>query len=117
MKRFLLMMLLCLSGIGCQRNEGEKLARIGGKVAEKVQALVPERLPFGMKKDALEDRIKERIHQDRYLTAETIDVTADGSGVRLRGKIASDALKKRAVELAESTVGVEKVTDEMFVAK
>ncbi len=108
--------------VGCDRSDADKLARVGWKVTEKVQALVPDRTPFGgplpgARQPGLEDRVRERFKFDRYLTAQPIEVTAEGGGVRLRGQVDDEVLKRRAVEIAESTVGVEKVIDEIAVMK
>ena len=42
-------------------------------------------------------------------------VTADGSEVTLRGVVPDGGIRRRAVELAENTSGVEKVVDELAV--
>ena len=122
MKLFTLVAFLPLLSIGCNRSDGDKLARVGWKVADKVQALVPDRTPFGAslpgaKQPSLEERVRQRFKLDRYLAAVPIDVIADRGGVRLRGHVDDEILKRRAVEIAESTVGVEKVTDEIAVVK
>lgn len=122
MKLIPLLAILPVLSVGCSRSDGDKLARVGWKLTEKVQALIPDRPPFtaalpGAKPRGLEDRVRERFKQDRYLTASPIEVVADGSGVRLRGQVDDEILKQRAVEIAESTVGVERVVDEIAVAK
>lgn len=110
---------ICL-GTGCNRNDGERLALIGRMLTQKVEALVPDRNPLqgpfgrhGPTAESLEDRVRVRIKDDRYLSTVPIEVMVEGTGVRLRGRVEDEALRRRAVELAESTVGVEKVIDEM----
>jgi hyperosmotically inducible periplasmic protein len=122
MKLYPLVAIIPLLSIGCNRADGDKLARVGWKVTEKVHALIPSRTPFG---DALpagrqsgpEDRVRERFKTDRYLTTAAIEVIAEGGSIRLRGQVNDEVLKRRAVEIAESTVGVEKVVDEIVVVR
>lgn len=120
MKLLPLVAILPVLSIGCNRTDGDKLARVGWKVTDKVQALIPSRTPFGDalpagKQRGLEERVRERFRSDRYLTSAAIEVIADGGGVRLRGQVNDEVLKRRALEIAESTVGVEKVVDEIAV--
>jgi BON domain-containing protein len=120
MKRLPFVAVLPLIFVGCDRSDADKLARVGWKVTEKVQALVPDRTPFGgaipgARQPGLQNHVRERFKLDRYLAGQPIEVTAEGGEVRLRGQVDDEVLKRRAVETAESTVGVEKVVDEMVV--
>lgn len=122
MKLLPVVAILPVLAIGCNRTDADKLARVGWRVADKVQALIPDRTPFGSalpnsKQPGLDDRVRERFKQDRYLTSSPIEITADGNSIRLRGQVNDEILKRRAVEIAESTVGVEKVIDEIVVSK
>ena len=114
-------LLLSSLSLGCNRSDGDRLARVGVKVADKVQALAPERTPFAgalaSQQPAVDIRVKERFRLDRYLAVLTIEVTADGGAVRLRGRVDDPVLKQRALEIAESTVGVDTVVDEIAVGK
>jgi osmotically-inducible protein OsmY len=103
---------------GCDRTDGNRLANVGRKVAEKVQVLVPERTPFGAPittSSNVEDRVKERFRSDRFLSPIQFEFAVDGSTIRLKGIVDDEVLKKRAVEIAGSTVGVDKVIDELTV--
>src|SRR5262245_45300146 len=108
---------LVVSAMGCNRQDAEKLARVGWKLAEKVQRIIPDRLPFGSwpgtADTSVEGRVRARIMSDRYLAPLNIEVIATMGGVRLHGTVEDDVLKRRALEMAESTVGVEKVVDEL----
>ena len=58
-----------------------------------------------------------RLRSDKALQATKIEVTLRAGGeVELKGSLASDEQKRRALELADSTQGVEKVTDSLLVA-
>jgi osmotically-inducible protein OsmY len=122
MKLLPLVAILPVLSIGCNRTDGDKLARVGWKVTEKVQALIPSRTPFGDalpagKQRGLEERVRERFQSDRYLASAAIEVVVDANGVRLRGQVNDEVLKRRALEIAESTVGVERVMDEIVVTE
>ena len=81
----------------------------GAKMAAPVQALRRE-LP-----ERVEDRVKSRLDADKRFEGVEFSVSADGGAVRLQGVVADPAARKRAVALAENTVGVEKVVDELAV--
>lgn len=108
-----------IAATGCGRQDAEKLARVGWKLAEKFQRLVPEPFPFGgmslAADPSLEGRVRARIRADKFLAPQNIEVLATAGGVRLRGTVDDPVLKRRAVEMAESTVGVEKVVDELTI--
>jgi osmotically-inducible protein OsmY len=55
------------------------------------------------------------LRYEKALTDTSIQVVASESGVELKGKVKTAAQKKRAVELAESTTGVDRVTESLEV--
>jgi BON domain len=120
MNRLVALMVLAfaVATTGCERQDAERLTRVGWKVADKVQGLVPDKTPWGGSWSAtpdmsLEGRVRARFEADKYLASLNIEVIATDHGVRLRGRVTDEVLKRRAVEMAESTVGVEKVADEL----
>jgi BON domain len=120
MNRFvgLIVLASAVAAAGCERQDAERLTRVGWKVADKLQGLVPDKTPWGaswsgMSDISLEGRVRARFEADKYLAPLNIEVIATDHGVRLRGRVTDEVLKRRAVELAESTVGVEKVADEL----
>jgi osmotically-inducible protein OsmY len=57
-----------------------------------------------------------RLRWDKGLAGTAVQVDTPGTGVvRLQGTVADDQQRRRAVDLAESTQGVEKVVDELTV--
>jgi osmotically-inducible protein OsmY len=54
-----------------------------------------------------------RLRLDKGLADAEIDIEAKGSVVTIRGSLVDAALRQRAVELAQGTVGVEQVVDEL----
>jgi hypothetical protein len=120
MNRFvgLIVLAIAVGTTGCERQDAERLTRVGWKVADKLQGLVPDKTPWGASWStvpdmSLEARVRARFEADKYLAPLNLEVIATDHGVRLRGRVTDDVLKRRAVELAESTVGVEKVADEL----
>lgn len=118
MRTTLLAIALLPLAAGCDRHDGERLARVGRVVTHKIEALTPARTPFGdpigLRRN-LEERVRERFRSDRYLAGQAIEVTAEENAVRLKGSVDQVVLKRRAVEIADATVGVEKVIDELNV--
>lgn len=108
---------------GCQNKDAEQLARLGGKLSQKAEAFVVTQggqlaqswpgMALRRGETALDARVADRLHWDRKLTELTIQVKADGGTIELQGKVEDREQRQRAVELAETTVGVEKVTDKM----
>src|ERR1700677_2974085 len=118
--------LLCaavLCGSGCKDQDVDRLSKLGTKLAQKTGALFAGgngpltrslssvRLHWGAV--AVDSRVAARLSWDKNLEGLTIQVEADGPEVKLRGKVTDPAKRRRAVDLATNTIGVEKVTDEM----
>ena len=62
----------------------------------------------------LDSRVALRLHWDQDLEGANITVAPAGAGVvRLSGDVLNLAQRRRAVALAQSTAGVEKVLDEL----
>ena len=123
MKKPLLIAVTLLAACsGCNRSDWRPdLTRVASTVTRKVEELLPERSPltgsFGLGDVDLGNRVRDRFKFYRYLAPLAIEIDANDSLVRLRGSVVDAVLKQRAIEFAESTVGVEKVVDEIVVAK
>lgn len=114
--------LLCLlPAFGCSRQDSEGLARIARKLAARVGDVTGEvkgtlgngllNLELG-----LEARVAARLRWDKSLAEAVITVTAQGNDIELKGTIKDQSQRQRAVELAESTSGVEKVSEQLQIA-
>jgi osmotically-inducible protein OsmY len=120
----LLIVCLLLAVAGCKARDGDILRRIVRKTGEKLH--VPGN-PVGqiagdvhvpVSKPDLVARVETRLRWDRYLAGARIEVRGDDEGdVVLAGKVADPSVKQRALDLAKSTVGVKRVTDEVKVEK
>jgi BON domain len=118
---WLLPLLLC----GCTGEDNEHLGRVGRKVVDRAETLVGDpdgRLHRGwqalrgeMGEVGLEGKVSQRLAWDKKLVNASIQVRADGGAVELKGAVRDEAQRKHALELAESTAGVNKVTDSLEV--
>ena len=106
---------------GCGGEDKDHLARVGRKLAEHLQAAgagTGARLTRGWQaaQDPDEDlpldtRLSVRLRYDKILAHAAIAVTANGAEVELRGTVRDEEQRRRALDLAESTAGVDKVDD------
>jgi osmotically-inducible protein OsmY len=119
------MVLIALAGLGgCQKTDTDILARVGRGLARKAEAATANsRLLSGwqavranLDEVAVDARVAARLSWDQTLTGQPIQVLASGSRVELHGTVSGTAERRRAVELAESTVGVAEVADALEVA-
>ncbi|HVK11007.1 MAG TPA: BON domain-containing protein [Gemmataceae bacterium] len=102
---------------GCNREDGEKLVRVGRVVTEKVRAAAPARTPFGdLAPDATPaGKVRARIRTDSYLADLDIQVVEAEDGLHLRGTVPSKEHSDRAGQLARDTVDVNAVINELSV--
>jgi len=64
----------------------------------------------------IEGRVYSRLRWDKEIATSTIDLDATDKGVvTLRGQVSNAAAKQKAVQLAQDTVGVNRVIDELSV--
>jgi osmotically-inducible protein OsmY len=114
-----LLLALAFAAAGCNRQDTEALTRIGQKVQSRAEAVTGDLKSttaaswhivgdFGV--DA---RVAARLRWDKELAGAAIDVLSSGTGVELRGKVTTFEQRRRAVMLAESTMGVEGVKDSL----
>jgi hypothetical protein len=112
-----------LAAAGCNRQDADRLARVSrrGLVrAEAVLAGAASGLPggwqggeAGLRDAGLDLRVSARLRWEKKLADLPIEVQAQGAVVELRGKVQDLDQRRRAVEIAETTVGVEKVNDQL----
>lgn len=112
-----------LLAAGCNRQDTECLARLGRRAADGADGLTA-RIRESLNRNlqdvggrALADRVSGRLRWDKGLADAAIEVKADGKALELKGKVKTPEQRRRAVEVAESTVGVETVSDQIQVAE
>ena len=110
--------LTVLLATGCARQDAEILSRVGHKLAENAKASsagLREKFPFRLAaataEPTLGDIVKQRLATDKLLVGLTIEIQATGADIELKGTVDREEQKRRAVELAESTQGVQNVVD------
>lgn len=102
------------------------MVRVGRKLSARAEALAtdPEgglnkgwqAVCSGWQETTLAGRVAARLHWDKKLVDAQIQAAATGNTVELRGTVRDLEQRRRAVELAETTTGVDKVTDALEVA-
>ena len=121
MLRWLLIAILPFASAGCNRQDVDGLGRLGRKVLDRTQvALSPLRDGFdhtlrGVGSAGLKARVQQRLQTDKALLEAKVDVVVTENEVELKGTVKREEQRRRAVELAEATIGVERVTDHLQV--
>lgn len=110
---------------GSKKTDPDILASVGAVVGKRVKTSLPDRSKLAGPLTAfklgdrfpIEEQVRVRIHSDKSMNGESVDVSSGSASgeVRLRGIVSTAALQRRAVEIAEATVGVEKVINEIAV--
>ncbi len=121
-----LCLVVLLAACGCSRQDAHRLARVTRKAVAKVEGLTggaPDRLTAGWQamragwdEAALDGRVAERLRWDRALAGAQVRVQASGGVVELQGTVTNENQRSRALEVAEATVGVERVVDKLEIA-
>jgi osmotically-inducible protein OsmY len=128
MRRVFLLGFLLLP-CGCDERELQTLQRVGGKAVDKISALARDAnlevaLPTGQappsadskgEELALADKVARRLQWDRELARFAFRVTVENEIVTLQGEVRSDELRRRAMMLAETTTGVDRVVGRIQV--
>jgi osmotically-inducible protein OsmY len=107
---------LTVIAAGCSKGDTQRLAGVSRKITEKARILAEDTgqrmsLRWQSANPGLEIRVSQRLHWDKGLANVPIQVEAAGNVVTLKGAVAELAQRQRAVNLAETTEGVEKVVD------
>lgn len=102
---------------GPLKRAGRALDNAGRNIRDKVEGEVTRAQITAQERDLL-GRVSQRLTYDKHMLGSVLQLTvrADGA-VILQGSVASESAKKRAVDLAETTVGVTAVADELAVVK
>jgi hypothetical protein len=114
---------------GCNQRDKECLARVGRKLVGKAETAasgnVPGQLGNGLQtvrasasaEHGLDARVACRIRWDRSLADTPIEVLTRGRVIELKGTVHDLAARRRAVDLAATTAGVERVIDLLDIPK
>lgn len=110
---------------GCKQEDAERMVRVGHKLTTRAEALTADQTG-GLNKGwqtvcnswqetTLAGRVIARLRWDKMLAEAQIQASAAGNVVELKGTVRDPDQRRRAVDLAETTTGVDKVTDALEV--
>jgi len=124
-RRCLVGLLLAASAAltGCKGEDADRLAKVGRTLRAKMQGAggangnITRSLRADLDALTLDARIGARLRWDKSLQDVHLEVRGTGGEVELHGAVADDAQRQRALEVARSTIGVDKVTDAMELSK
>jgi osmotically-inducible protein OsmY len=119
----LVALFLVLVGSRFQASDGDKLRAVSVLALAKVRNAMPAAVNLAAPVDALrkelptraDDAVRARLAADTRFIGVDFKVTAEGNVVTLRGVVPDARVKRLAVGVAENTIGVEKVVDELAV--
>ena len=112
---------LLLLAVGCNRQDTDCLSRIGRKLAAHAKAgsgEVGAKIDLswaGKREPSLQDKIHDRLRFENTLTDVAFEVHVNGKEIDLKGSVKTALQRQRAIELAETVAGVEKVNAEILV--
>jgi len=102
---------------GCDDQETAKISKVGNQALHKAETLATE----ASEKLGLPNSVSQRAHQrllwDKHLEGARIDVQGEHGKIILTGTLKTDDQRQRAVSLAEATVGVKEVVDQLTLPK
>lgn len=106
-----------------KKTDAEVLTKVGRTASEQVSAAMPDRTavagPLAAVQvgdlTAVDERVRIRLKTDAALESTKLTVTADQGVVKLTGRVDTAAQRERAVQLAQSTLGVTNVEQEIAV--
>jgi hyperosmotically inducible periplasmic protein len=111
--------------ISCQSRDADRLAALGSRLGEQAQALLTpassplrglQSVPLRIGELSLDARVSARLKWDKLLAEAEIQVNGVGdSVVELTGTVKDMEQRQRAVEIAQTTVGVEKVMEKLEI--
>ncbi len=101
--------------VSCQSKDADHLAALGHRLGEKAKTLLsPAAYSLPMSELSIDSRVSARLKWDKAMAEAEIQVNGIGdSAVELTGKVRDMEQKQRAVEIAQTTAGVEKVMEKL----
>lgn len=119
----LVALFLLLVGSRFKATDGDRLRAVSRVATAKIQNALPPAINVVAPVDALrkefptrpDDAVRARLAADKRFVGVEFKVTAEGNVITLRGVVPDTRVKRLAVGVAENTVGVEKVIDELAV--
>lgn len=122
---------IVLAAAGCTDRDAQRIGQVSGKAFDRASAFTEHAgqriglsLPSGSSPSGrahpdpveLSLRVSYRLQWDQVLEGSSIKVHADRGVVSLTGAVTDDVQRRRAMDLAQSTLGVERVQDALEIA-
>jgi osmotically-inducible protein OsmY len=116
---------LAVAAVGCSNDDPDHLARVAKCVAAKGEGLTGDAdktltglqaLQTNMDELTLDARVSARLRWDKDLAGAQIQVQARDGALEMTGTVRDLSQRRRAVDLAQSTVGTEKVVDRLEIS-
>lgn len=112
-----------LVGTRFKASDGDRLAAVSRVVARQCQEALPPEVNWDRPLQWLRrlvprqpaEAVRDRLAADRRFAGLELTVVGEGGTIRLRGVVPDARLCREAVILAENTVGVEEVVNELAV--
>jgi osmotically-inducible protein OsmY len=106
---------------GCNQQDADCLSRIGRKVAAHARSGAGEvggkfDLRWARSDPTLQEKIQDRLRFENTLAEITFEVSVKDKEVELKGTVKTPSQRQRAVELADTVAGVDRVIDSLTVA-
>ncbi len=103
---------------GCNQQDADCLARIGRKMAAHAKSGAAEvggkvDMRWARSEPTLQEKIQDRLRFDSALADIAFEVGVKDKEVELKGTVKTPLQRQRAVELAETVAGVERVIDSL----
>jgi hyperosmotically inducible periplasmic protein len=99
------------------QRAGQALDNAGKNIRYRVESEIARGQVYAQERELLA-RVTRRIEWDKKLVGSALQFEVRlGGAVVLRGSVLSEAVKLRAVDLVENTIGVTSVVDELAVVK
>ena len=109
--------------VGCNRPDTDALSRIGRKMAAHAKSNADDlgtkldlRWTGSKKEPSLQEKVQDRLRFENTLTEVSFEVFVTDKEVELKGTVKTDLQRQRAIELAETVAGVDKVTNSLQLA-
>jgi osmotically-inducible protein OsmY len=103
---------------GCNQQDADCLSRIGRKVAAHARSGAAEvggkiDLRWARTEPTLQEKIQDRLRFENTLTDIALEVSVKDKEVELKGIVNTPSQRQRALELAETVAGVDRVIDSL----
>ena len=116
-------LLVFVLAVGCAEDV-EALGRIGRRAAinlreatESARGTMAARWESLQSGNNLQARVESRLRWDKELGTTEIEVVVKEGVVELKGEVADAVKRRRAVEVAKNTTGVDKVVDSLYESR